>query len=70
MVEGDTVSFGGTATLADKNVGLGKAVGVTGIAATGTDAGNYVLACWIPSPGEQAPHAMKGMLQALTVAPP
>ena len=33
------------------------------------DAGNYVLACWIPSPGEQAPHAMKGMLQALTVAP-
>lgn len=33
------------------------------------DAGNYVISCWIPSPGETAPHAMKGMIQALTVVP-
>src|SRR5207253_960257 len=29
--------------------------------------GNYVLACFVPSPGEQAPHLMKGMVKALTV---
>jgi hypothetical protein len=26
-----------------------------------------VLACFVPSPGEQAPHVMKGMVKALTV---
>jgi hypothetical protein len=31
--------------------------------------GNYVLACFIPSPGEQAPHLMKGMVKTLTVTP-
>jgi hypothetical protein len=31
------------------------------------DAGNYVLACFIPSPGEEAPHAMKGMMKPLVV---
>jgi hypothetical protein len=30
--------------------------------------GNYAIACWIPSPGEEMPHAMKGMLQPLTVS--
>jgi hypothetical protein len=29
--------------------------------------GNYVVVCFIPSPGEQAPHAMKGMIAPLTV---
>jgi hypothetical protein len=29
--------------------------------------GNYLVACFIPSPGEEAPHAMKGMIQPLTV---
>ena len=33
-----------TATLADKNVGTGKAVSVSRIAISGTDAGNYSLA--------------------------
>jgi hypothetical protein len=38
------------------------------IAATITmEPGNYVVACFIPSPGEQMPHAAKGMLQPLTV---
>jgi hypothetical protein len=29
--------------------------------------GNYIIACFIPSPGDQMPHAMKGMVQPLTV---
>jgi len=33
------------------------------------DAGNYVLACFIPSPGETMPHMMKGMVAQLTVVP-
>ena len=32
------------------------------------DAGNYVIACFIPSPGDPAPHFTKGMIQPLTVA--
>jgi len=31
--------------------------------------GNYVLLCFVPSPGETAPHVMKGMLHPLTVVP-
>ena len=38
------------------------------IAATmNLEAGEYVAICFIPSPGEQAPHAMKGMIAPLTV---
>ena len=33
------------------------------------EAGNYALVCYIPSPGESMPHAAKGMIQSLTVAP-
>jgi uncharacterized cupredoxin-like copper-binding protein len=29
--------------------------------------GNYVLACFIPSPGDETPHVMKGMITPLTV---
>lgn len=41
----DTVTVGGTssATFADKNVGTGKAVTVTGYILGGTDAGNYLI---------------------------
>jgi len=31
--------------------------------------GNYALVCFVPSPGEVAPHLMKGMISALTVTP-
>jgi uncharacterized cupredoxin-like copper-binding protein len=31
------------------------------------DAGSYVLLCFIPSPGEEMPHAAKGMMTGLTV---
>jgi hypothetical protein len=29
--------------------------------------GNYLIACFIPSPGDPTPHVMKGMIQPLTV---
>jgi hypothetical protein len=42
VVPGDTVAYvGGTATFANKNVGVGKVVTATGLSLTGTDAGNY-----------------------------
>jgi hypothetical protein len=42
VLAGDTVNFTDTsATFADKNVGTGKTVSVSGISAGGTDAGNY-----------------------------
>jgi hypothetical protein len=44
IVKGDSVSFTDTAaTFASKNVGIGKAVAVTGISVIGTDALNYNL---------------------------
>ena len=42
VISGDVVNFTDTsATFADKNVGNGKTVSVAGIAASGSDAGNY-----------------------------
>jgi trimeric autotransporter adhesin len=41
VLSGDTVNFTGTGAFANKNVGTGKAVSVSGIAASGSDAGNY-----------------------------
>jgi len=29
--------------------------------------GNYVLVCWVPSPGAMVPHMAQGMIRALTV---
>jgi len=44
VVSGDDVSLvGGTATFSDKNVGMDKAVTLTGVILSGTDAGNYIL---------------------------
>ena len=31
------------------------------------EAGNYILVCWVPSPGAPVPHMAKGMIQPLTV---
>ena len=31
------------------------------------DAGDYLLVCWVPSPGAPVPHLAKGMIQPLTV---
>jgi filamentous hemagglutinin family protein len=42
IVSGDDVTFAATSTLfSDKNVGNGKAITIAGIAASGSDAGNY-----------------------------
>jgi len=44
IITGDKISFANTsATFDTKNVGTGKAVSVSGIAISGTDAGNYAL---------------------------
>ena len=42
-VAADTLTVSGTASFADKNVGTGKTVSVTGISISGVDAGNYIL---------------------------
>jgi filamentous hemagglutinin family protein len=42
-IAGDVLTFAGTASFSDKNVATAKAVSVTGISATGTDAGNYTF---------------------------
>ena len=34
------------------------------------DAGNYLLLCWVPSPGAPVPHVAKGMIKPLTVTAP
>jgi filamentous hemagglutinin family protein len=44
-IAGDQLTLGrGSALMADKNVGAGKAVTVSGLSLSGPDAGNYVLA--------------------------
>lgn len=43
ILNGDVVTFTGVGNTLDKNVGTGKAVNVTGIAAQGADAGNYTF---------------------------
>ena len=44
VIGGDAIGTSATGAFADKNVGNGKAVTVGGLALTGADAGNYVLA--------------------------
>ena len=34
------------------------------------EAGNYILVCWVPSPGAPVPHMAKGMISALAVTAP
>ncbi len=43
IVAGDVVSFAQSASYADKNVGSGKAISVSGITISGADATNYTL---------------------------
>jgi filamentous hemagglutinin family protein len=43
IVEGDSVTLSGTATFADKNVGLAKTVTVGSFTKSGTDGANYTL---------------------------
>ena len=51
VIAGDTVNLvGGTATFANKNVGTGKIVTLTGATLDGTDKDNYVLDFRLPLP--------------------
>lgn len=43
LISGDSVTLGQTAVFGDKNAGTNKAVSITGIALSGTDAANYAL---------------------------
>ncbi len=43
VIGSDLVSFGGSASFADKNVGAAKPVNISGLALAGADAGNYRL---------------------------
>jgi uncharacterized cupredoxin-like copper-binding protein len=47
----------------------GTVPGASSDATLTLEAGNYILLCFVPSPGETTPHVMKGMLHALTVLP-
>ncbi|MDX8121242.1 YDG domain-containing protein [Janthinobacterium sp. GMG2] len=42
-IQGDALSVSGSAAFGNKNAGTGKAVAVTNVGVSGTDAGNYVL---------------------------
>ncbi|HEU4816041.1 YDG domain-containing protein, partial [Janthinobacterium sp.] len=42
-VQGDVLTLAGNAAFGNKNAGVGKAVNVTNVALSGSDAGNYVL---------------------------
>ena len=42
-VQGDALTVAGNAAFGNKNAGVGKAVNVTNVALSGSDAGNYVL---------------------------
>jgi hypothetical protein len=42
--------------------------GATVEATLNLEAGNYVMLCLIPSPGDPKPHFMKGMIQPITVS--
>lgn len=43
--------------------------GGTSDATVTLEPGQYALVCFVPSPGEMAPHLMKGMISPLTVTP-
>ncbi|MEI8303426.1 MAG: YDG domain-containing protein, partial [Burkholderiales bacterium] len=43
-IQGDSLSVVSSASFADRNAGVGKAVSVTGVSLAGTDAGNYTVA--------------------------
>lgn len=44
------------------------APGATAEATLSLEPGEYVMICFIPSPGERAPHATKGMVSSFTVS--
>ncbi|HVI56281.1 MAG TPA: YDG domain-containing protein [Luteibacter sp.] len=65
LISGDTVNFAsGAATFGDKNVGNGKVISVTGITASGADAGNYTFNTSAATTGNITPLAISGSIVA------
>jgi filamentous hemagglutinin family protein len=65
LISGDSVSFtSGGATYGDKNVGNGKAISVTGITASGADAGDYTFNTSAQTTGNITPLAISGTILA------
>jgi filamentous hemagglutinin family protein len=65
LVSGDTVNFAsGAATFGDKNVGNGKVISVTGITASGADAGNYTFNTSAATTGNITPLVISGSIVA------
>ncbi|MDB6002979.1 MAG: hypothetical protein JWP52_4678, partial [Rhizobacter sp.] len=65
VIEGDSVSFDGSATFADKNVGVGKALVVGGISGTGADAANYAYGSTTSTTADITPRALTVTLKGL-----
>ncbi|TCV92330.1 filamentous hemagglutinin family protein [Luteibacter rhizovicinus] len=64
ILAGDTVSFAGSSAFGDKNVDNGKTVTVTGIAASGADAGNYLYNVTTTTTANITPLAITGAILA------
>ena len=65
LIAGDIVDFAtGTATFDNKNVGNGKAISITGITASGADAGNYTFNSAASTTGNVTPLAISGSILA------
>ncbi|WP_185754306.1 YDG domain-containing protein [Luteibacter sp. 9135] len=65
VISGDAVNFAlGGAIFGDKNVANGKAISVTGITATGADAGNYTFNTSAQTTGSITPLAISGSIVA------
>ena len=65
IIGGDTIGFNdGSATYSDKNVADGKTITVTGITATGLDAGNYSFNLNTTTTGNITPLAITGVITA------
>ncbi len=68
-IDGDTVAFDGIANFDDRNVGTGKTLTVSGITASGADAGNYSFAATASATADITPatltyHAAPASIEA------
>ena len=78
LAEGKTLADYAAAMKANKPAPWAIGVGGPNAASPGQtidatvtlDPGNYILVCWVPSPGAPVPHMAKGMIQPLTVTAP
>ncbi|MCX7246234.1 MAG: YDG domain-containing protein, partial [Burkholderiales bacterium] len=68
-ISGDILSLnGGTGTFADKNVGVGKTVSISGLSLGGTDAGNYTFSSTTATTTADISKAVIGSVSGFTAA--